>query len=195
MRFGHPLAAALFTLLAASASAGTDQFDPAAYDKGGFAPVTDATYTKECGGCHFVYLPGLLPARSWQALMAKSNDHFGESLSLAPETARHIQEYLTANAGDHSDYLGAQVMDQRLPKRATPIRITSSSLFKQEHFSILYTIGAVGGWNTRKEFPPQAIRQVMNCDGCHEKAAAGSFALRKIAVPNDRKSPRAGKSY
>ena len=30
------------------------------------APVQSAAYQEECGGCHFAYQPGLLPAASWQ---------------------------------------------------------------------------------------------------------------------------------
>lgn len=35
-------------------------------------------------GLPFVYQPELLPARSWEAILAKPGDHFGESLDIGP---------------------------------------------------------------------------------------------------------------
>ena len=78
------LAGAIALAGASQALAIDDRFNPRSYDKGGFAPVADATYAKECGSCHFAYLPGTLPARSWYAVMQGSDNHFGESLSLSP---------------------------------------------------------------------------------------------------------------
>ena len=36
------------------------------------APVTDKVVAKECSACHMLYPAGLLPARSWTAVMAGS---------------------------------------------------------------------------------------------------------------------------
>ena len=77
----------------------------------------------------------MLPARSWQALMAKANnEHFGESLLLAPNVAREIEQYLVSNAADKSEYLGAQAILYRLRDDAAPLRITSLPTFRAKHF-------------------------------------------------------------
>ncbi len=94
--------AVLLLLLTGSVEAAHGYYDPTSYPNGGFAPAADAKYQSECGACHFAYLPGLLPARSWEALLKKPDEHFGETLSLDPETLRHIRDYLSANAGDRS---------------------------------------------------------------------------------------------
>ena len=41
-------------------------------------PANNAVYAEECGTCHFLYLPGLLPAGSWVRIMEGAGDHFGE---------------------------------------------------------------------------------------------------------------------
>ena len=57
---------------------------PAHAEEGAYLPpVADATVAKECGACHMVFPPQLLPARSWQKLMADLSSHFGEDASLA----------------------------------------------------------------------------------------------------------------
>ena len=193
MRFQlAPAAAALLFVLAAPAAAIDDRFDPQAHAKGDFAPANDPAYQKECGSCHFAYLPGMLPARSWQAIMAGANDHFGESLSLQPEEARRLQDYLVANAADRSDYRGSELMLGRLSASATPLRITSLPLFKSRHFTVVYLRGAVSSLNSVRDLPPAGVKVVMNCNECHEKAATGSFAEREIVVPRVTKVVRPG---
>jgi hypothetical protein len=168
------------TLAALPAAAIDDHFDPAKYEKGGFAPVNDEVYAKECGSCHFTYLPGMLPERSWRALMARSNQHFGESLS--PETARHIENYLASNASDRSEYDGARLMIQELPSDAAPTRITALPLMRHRHVVV----------NKLMQSPLVKVHTLTNCDACHETAATGSFAYRDILVPGVSKVVRPG---
>ena len=54
-----------------------------------FAPYTDA-----CGSCHLVYQPGLLPARSWDRIMATLSDHFGDNAELDPAASSEIRRLL-----------------------------------------------------------------------------------------------------
>ena len=181
--------AVLLLLLTGSVEAARSVFDPKAEEKGGFAPVTDAKYQSECGACHFAYLPGMLPARSWDALLAKSNEHFGETLALDPESLRHIRNFLTTNAADRSDFLGSEAILRRLSDQSTPLRITNLPAFKGYHFSVLHTLGLVRGLHSVRDLPPNAVKAVMNCNSCHERAAAGSFAQREVAVPGVRTVP------
>jgi len=187
------LSCALFAVLSADpAAAVDDRYNPHKYEKGGFAAARNSTYLKECGDCHFTYLPGMLPARSWQALMAKANDHFGESLFLAPKVAREIEQYLVSNAADKSEYLGAQAILYRLRADAAPLRITSLPTFRAKHFMAAYVKKATPRVNTSRNFPPAAIRVLMNCSDCHEKARTGSFAYEEILVPGITKVVKPG---
>lgn len=176
------LACAGFMLLAAGrAGAIDDGFDPSKYEKGGFAPASDAAYRNECGSCHFAYLPGMLPARSWQALMARSTDHFGESLSLSAATAAGIERYLVEQAADRSDYRGSKLILSWLAEDKTPVRITSLPLMRQRHVVI-----------RKLQRDSRVDVKLTNCDGCHEKAATGSFAYSQIVVPGVTRIVRPG---
>src|SRR4051794_36311846 len=59
-----------------------------------------AKLAKECGACHMVFQPELLPARSWTALMGGLANHFGENAALDADTTRDILGYLQAHAAD-----------------------------------------------------------------------------------------------
>jgi hypothetical protein len=176
--------AVLLLLLTGSVEASRGYFDPKSYEKGGFAPVTDAQYQSACGTCHFAYLPGMLPARSWETLLTKSNEHFGQTLSLDAVTLRHIRDFLTANAADRSDFLGSKEMLQRLSNQSTPLRVTSLPAFKNTHAGVLYKLGLEPGIHTARDISPDAVKAVLNCNTCHKGAAAGSFAERETVTPD-----------
>lgn len=188
------LSGALCAVLGAGpAAAVDDRFNPHKYEKGGFAPASNPAYADECGACHFAYLPGMLPARSWRAVMARANnDHFGESLFLEPKVAREIKHYLVTNAADQSPYLGSQAILYRLRKNAAPLRITSLPTFRAKHFMAAYVKRSTPRVNTSRNFPPKAVKVLMNCNNCHEKAETGSFAYREIVVPGITKVVKPG---
>jgi hypothetical protein len=175
--FGLAVCAAL---AAGRAGAIDDRFDPTKYEKGGFAPATDPGYAKECGSCHFAYLPGMLPARSWRAVIAGAQDHFGESLSLPADVSGRIERYLTENAADRSPYRGSELMLERLAEDAAPTRITALPLMRQRHVVV------------RQLLPQSPVKTLTNCDACHERAATGSFAYNEIVVPGVTKIVRPG---
>lgn len=183
MHHVHRMAAGLIAVaLTTAAWAVDDRFDAAKTEKGGFEPVTDPTYAKECGSCHFTYLPGMLPARSWRAILG-AKDHFGESLSLAPDTAKHIEQFLTSHAADRTDYRGSELMLWWLKEGAVPSRITALPLMRQRHVTV------------RKLMEMKdrvAVQTLANCDACHENASSGSFAYDHIVVPGVTKVIKPG---
>lgn len=50
--------------------------------------VNNPTYKEECGACHFVYQPELLPSASWMNILDQLDDHFGEEIELDPDTKK-----------------------------------------------------------------------------------------------------------
>ena len=50
----------------------------------GVAPIHSPIYQEECASCHMAYPPGLLPARSWEKIMAGLESHFGDNAELEP---------------------------------------------------------------------------------------------------------------
>ncbi len=158
-----------------SAGAADERFDRSQYGgKGGFTPVTNDVYAKECGSCHFAYLPGFLPARSWRAIIGQSGNHFGESLDLSPEVRSTLVGYLEANAADKSDDRGSEMLLHRLPESSTPMRVTAVPIIHRNHVIVREVI---------KINSSVKARTITNCNSCHTAAEKGSFAFKELIVP------------
>ncbi|MBF0147340.1 MAG: diheme cytochrome c [Magnetococcales bacterium] len=135
--------------------------------------VTNATYLKECGGCHFAFQPGWLPASSWQQMMRGLDHHFGENAELNEQTAAQITDYLVANAADHVQGGYAHAMVTSIQRGSNPLRITDSRFFHHEH----------------DELPARMVKDnpkvgsLSRCDACHPKAASGDFNEHGVTIP------------
>lgn len=182
-------AASFFLLVSAASpvSAADDRFDRTRHDgRGGFAPVTDDAYRKECGACHFAYLPGLLPARSWDRVMSRLDSHFGENVELGSDLADRLRDYLRTNAADRVPEMGPAVLLERLDAAKTPERITQVPLMFRNHI----VVREVFKVNSKVQ-----TRTITNCDACHQKAGEGSFALRDLLVPGLSEVVRPGAMF
>ncbi|MDO9074849.1 MAG: diheme cytochrome c [Rubrivivax sp.] len=120
------------------------------------------SYARECGACHVAFPVGLLPAQSWQRLMANLPRHYGTDASLDAATANAIGVWLTANAGS----------GKRASEAPPEDRITRGSWFVREH----------------REVSPQtwklaAVKSPSNCAACHRSAEQGNYSERDIAIP------------
>ncbi len=126
----------------------------------------DPIYKAECGGCHWVYHPSLLPAATWRRLMTGLDDHFGEDASLAPERAAAITAWLTSHGAETWDTLPAHRLGTLDP--AGPPRITTAPFWKRQHSHI----------------PPAIFKSIKGgpgaCDACHTDADSGRFSFRRI---------------
>ena len=136
------------------------------------APVQHDDYSNECGDCHFLYQPGLLPARSWEAIMNTLDQHFGDNAELEPETMLNIKQYLINNAADKSNFKRSRQFSRTASDGEESKRITQSPYFKRQH----------------DEVPMNIVRQkeiasLSQCDRCHTKAETGSFDENDIRIP------------
>ncbi len=139
----------------------------------GVAPVKNPQYLEECGGCHFPYQPGLLPARSWTKMMGGLEDHFGENAELPMEDASTIEAYLVKNAADHSSYKRSRKIMKYMQPGETPLRISKTAYFIKEHDELSRRM---------VEDNPQ-VGSFSKCESCHTQAATGSFEEREINIP------------
>lgn len=157
---GRPLLVALllvapFGLVLERARAGDGHYYP---------PVADKTVAEECGSCHLAYPPALLPARSWQKIMAGLENHFGDDASVTPEVARHIEAYLTANAADRGGQAYTGKLLRGVDGGQTPLRITELPRWVREHREV-----PAADWRSPE------VRSKANCAACHRDAARGFF--------------------
>lgn len=136
-------------------------------------PIKNPNYSEECSSCHFAYQPGLLPARSWQKLMANLEDHFGDNAELEPEVQTTLTNYLTQNSADFSKGKLSLKLIHRLPKTQTPMRITELPYFKHEHDEVPQKM-VTGN---------PAVKSFSYCDKCHTRAETGSYSEDDIKIP------------
>ena len=119
-------------------------------------------YMAECAACHTAYTPGLLPARSWQRIMAGLDKHYGTDASLDDATVKQLSAWLTANAGT----------GRRARSEPPQDRITTSSWFIREHDEV-----PAGTWKR------PAVKSPSNCVACHTQADQGNYSERFIRIP------------
>lgn len=152
-------AAALGLMLAASLAGASEQQRFTA---------SNAAWQEECGTCHLAFPPKLLPAASWQAMMATLDKHFGSDASLDAAKQKEITAFLTANAG-RREANGADGKPQQ--------RISETAWFRKEHRDGHDGISAAV-WKSA------AVKTAANCGACHTQAARGDFSERNIRIPN-----------
>ena len=122
----------------------------------------NATWQKECGGCHMAFPPGLLPAESWRKTMTGLNQHFGTDASLTPAETTEITAFLVKHASN------------RWRASSSPLRITESAWFKSKHDS--------------REIPAAvwkraSVKSPSNCLACHSGADQGDFEEDRVRIP------------
>lgn len=145
-----------------------------------FAGVTlpdNETWRTECGSCHQAYHPQLLPARSWQLMLAQQDDHFGESLGLDEATIAELLQFHEANAAERPLMETAWYMTHTLQPAESPLRITETPYWRKMHSDIPETI-----WRE-----PQ-VNGRGNCAACHTDAERNTFsdAAMRLPQPNPR---------
>jgi hypothetical protein len=132
-----------------------------------------ALYKEECGGCHFAYPPGLLPARSWEKIMTTLDEHFGDNAEVESRTVTELTAYLATHAADPSRIRAFRNIDS-LESSRVPIRITELRYFTHEHNEI----------PARMVKDNEDVRSLSNCIACHRMADKGSFNEHSVKIPN-----------
>ncbi|MDP2834837.1 MAG: diheme cytochrome c [Pseudomonadota bacterium] len=143
-------------------------------DNGAVFPLPHGrTLVNECGGCHTVYAPGLLPARSWRKMLAELDKHFGKDVSVLEPVRLALLKDLEDMAADGAFAdLRLRRIAGAVPVDAMPLRITETRYFKFLH----------------DEVPPRywrhkAIASAANCVACHPRANEGRYGEREIQLP------------
>ncbi len=135
-------------------------------------PVDNAAYKEACGACHVLYQPWLLPAGSWEKILAGLGDHFGEALELDPESKKVIAEYLKANAADRSSAKRAAKIMKSLGNQ-TPLRVTEIPYIQRKHHEVSADV-----------LKRKSIGSLSNCSACHTTAEKGIYEDDYVVVPH-----------
>jgi hypothetical protein len=142
----------------------------------GVKPVTDKQYQDECSGCHFAYQPGLLPTKSWEALLTADalRKHFGVNAELDEATLKHILDYAIDNAADKSWYKRSRKIAVATTDGPIPLRITELRYISRKHHNIPEKM--VKG--------NKGVKSLSFCDKCHTQAAEGVYDVDTVSIPN-----------
>lgn len=118
--------------------------------------IEDLATAKECGACHMVYAPQMLPRRSWAAVMSGLDKHFGENAQLDEAARTDVETYLLANAADSPEHKNFDWLMRGVKPEATPARITEMPWWLGAHRE-----ANVSNLRATK------IKFAGNCIGCH----------------------------
>ncbi|MBI5888269.1 MAG: diheme cytochrome c [Deltaproteobacteria bacterium] len=130
-----------------------------------------ALYKQECSSCHFLYHPGLLPLRSWEAVIQNSDKHFGENLSLEDKIKDDLLSYFYEHSAEKTDSKWARrILSWSAP--SVPARITEQPFIIREHRKIQKSV-----------FKRPSINSFSNCGACHPKGAEGDFDEDSVEIP------------
>ena len=127
--------------------------------------VADPLVQKECGACHMLYVPALLPSRSWSLLVGGLGDHFGENADLPADMKKALAGYFAANAADAAGRNG-EILENLSPSSA-PLRISELPWWKRKH-------------ERKDRVSPAALKLngakfKSDCAACHKEAVRGFF--------------------
>ncbi|MDD3596222.1 MAG: cytochrome b/b6 domain-containing protein [Sulfuricurvum sp.] len=118
-------------------------------------------FVNECGSCHTLYPPTLLPQASWRKLMGDLSNHFGDDASLDPADHASILAYLLAHSAESSTQEMSVKMMQSLQNRDM-IAITQTPFWKRTHKNIPVTV-----------FKNDTVKSRANCKACHSDVEQG----------------------
>lgn len=148
-----------------------DQDETEDDDGDNLLPVNNSTYSENCGFCHFVYQPGLLPAASWNKILNDLETHFGEPVVIDQNYLKAIAEYLKANAADSSSTEKSLKIMKSLGDQ-TPLRITEVPYIQKKHHEI-----------TKDILARKSIGSLSNCSACHKTAEKGFYDDDGVLIP------------
>ena len=117
-----------------------------------------AGYQAECGSCHLAYPPGMLPAASWQRLLAGLDAHFGQNAELDAPTRATLGTFLARFSGPATGQ--------------APLRITALAWWRREHDELSPDV-----------YARKAVGSAANCGACHPGADQGDFDEHGVRVP------------
>ena len=137
------------------------------------ADVRYTLYKEECASCHMAYPAWLLPARSWQKIMANLDNHFGDNATLDTASLQTISQYLQDNSADTSSSRRARKILRSVSQDNVPLRISELPYIQRKHREIPNRFIARN----------PGVKSLSNCAACHQGAERGSFNEDNVRIP------------
>ena len=134
-------------------------------------PVNNPVYEAECGECHFLYQPELLPSASWMKILDQLDDHFGEEIELDPDSTKIISDYLKSNGAEKSSAKRAVKIMGSLGNHV-PMKVTDIPYIREKHHELNPEI-----------LIRESIGSLSNCIACHTTAEKGIYEDDNVKIP------------
>jgi cytochrome c553 len=141
-------------------------------ERSGIPIAMNTKWKAECSSCHMLYLPGLLPARSWTKMMTGLDKHFGENAELDAATNKEITDFLVKNSADTAGSMRGSKILNAIGKNDAPLRISETAYFIRKHDEV-----------SASTFKRKAIGSAANCIACHKGAEIGNFSEHEVRIP------------
>ncbi|MBT8340794.1 MAG: hypothetical protein HKP58_04050 [Desulfatitalea sp.] len=133
--------------------------------------VNNPVYKEECGACHYVYQPELLPSASWAKILESLDDHFGDAVELGNDEKKAILDYLMTHSAEKSSSKRAIKIMRSLGNQV-PLRITDIDYIRKKHHEISSDV-----------LKRKSIGSLSNCSACHTTAESGIYDDDDVRIP------------
>jgi cytochrome b len=132
-------------------------------------------YATDCGDCHKVYPPFILPRRSWERIMDNLDNHFGEKITdqnISRSAQNSIRNFLYENCAEHSTREVAYKMCTSIGRRG-PKSTSKAPYWRAVHAGIDPAV-----------FKRKSVKDKSNCAACHKDFEHGVLDDINIAIPH-----------
>lgn len=124
-------------------------------------------FANECGSCHAIYPPFLLPKHSWALMMDDLENHFGDDASIDSELNAEILAFLEKYSAESFDTKVARNIIERQTDSAN-IAITKNPYWIERHAHIAEDV-----------FAQPSVKTKANCFACHKDLEHGILTLAR----------------
>ncbi len=137
--------------------------------------VQNESFVKECGSCHTLYPPHLLPKKSWELLMSDLENHFGDDASISDELNKNILAFLVDNSAETSTIKSSFKFLNSI-KNQDIIAMTKTTYWERTHKEI-----------PKEIFNNKEVKSKANCKACHSDIEKGLIEKENIKNLSDFK--------
>ena len=123
--------------------------------------VQNELFVIECGSCHTLYPPTLLPKKSWELLMSDLENHFGDDASISENSNKEILAFLVKNSAENSTMQSSFKFLNSI-KNQDIIAMTKTTYWEKTHKEI-----------PKEIFDHNEIKSKANCKACHSDIEKG----------------------
>ena len=138
--------------------------------------IQNELFVKECGSCHTLYPPTLLPKKSWELIMSDLENHFGDDASISDDSNKEILDFLVKNSAENSTMKPSLKFLNSI-KNQDIIAMTKTTYWEKTHKEI-----------PKELFEHNEIKSKANCKACHSDIEKGLIEKENIKNLSDFKS-------